>query len=412
LCKYFPEYNPAASFEDFLGAWDLNMDLDDLVCSGPWIVSEYLPGQSVTMTRNPYYYVYDSHGVQLPYYDQVVFMVVGNQDESAALFLNRTTDCLAPRAQDMESFGTLASQGDFSLANEGVAGYGTTWVMLNQDFGWWMGRHEEKRALYRELTFRQALTHGIDKQALIDRVYGGRAVPQWSPVSIPSPFYAGRDEYGGPITEIDAVTFAYDPALASQLLDGLRVIDQDGDGWRDLPSGDALTINLATNDNTDRIGCTELLMEAWRALGLRVNLRITEFNQLIDSVYASEFEMVLLGLTGGNEPDSAENIYSSCGNLHSFRYTACDDPTAFDRLVDTLLWGGATAMDPNLAFVHYKNYQTLVAEHLDLIYLVAQSFSYAYHNYVGNASLSSPTGTPGGANGIFTELVFDKRLMN
>ncbi|MCK5827425.1 hypothetical protein KAH43_02785, partial [Candidatus Bipolaricaulota bacterium] len=87
LCQYFPEYNPAASEDTFWDVWALDMDLSELVCNGPWMVSEYLPGKSVTMTRNPYYHVYDSQGVQLPYYDEIVSTILTNQDESMALFL-------------------------------------------------------------------------------------------------------------------------------------------------------------------------------------------------------------------------------------------------------------------------------------------------------------------------------------
>jgi peptide/nickel transport system substrate-binding protein len=410
LCQYFPEYNPAASDTEFLDVWTLDMDLKDLICSGPWIASDYKPGQSVTMTRNPYYYVYDSKGVQLPYFDEVVITIVSNRDEGVGLFLDGAIDCYAPRPEDKEFLVSREKEAGFSLIEGKLSGYGTTWVMLNQDFGLQMGRYAEKRTLYRDLLFRQALAHGVNKQALIEQVYHGDAVAQWSPVSIPSPFYAGRDEYAGPITEADAVIFEYDPSLSAQLLDELGVVDQDDDGWRDLPSGAALTINLATHDNTIRSDCAALLAEGWQDIGIHVVLRMPDYGLLVDSVYSSSYEMVLLGVTGGNEPNGGENIYSSCGNLHAFRYSACDDPTFFDRQVDMFLVAGATTLDLDLAFTHYKNYQRMVAENLDLIYLAVQSFNYAYYDYVGNVSLASPVATPWGNNGLFTELVFDQRL--
>lgn len=148
----------------------------------------------------------------------------------------------------------------------------------------------------------------------------------------------------------------------------------------------------------------------WQEVGLHVILRITEFSQLVDSIYQSSYEMVLLGVTGRDDPNGGENIYSSCGNLHAFRYSACDDPTAFDLLVDDLLAQGGVTMDFDRAFLVYKTYQRMVAENLDLIYLTVQSFNYAYYDYVGNASLASPVATPWGNNGLFTELVFDQRL--
>jgi len=410
LYQHFPKHNPKATSDTFWNVWTLDMDLNDLVCSGPWIVSDYLPGHSVTMRRNPYYYGYDSEGVQLPYYDEIVSTIVSDQDETAALFLEGMIDCYGLRPEDIEPFIPFAGERGFTLIGSDMAGYGTTWVMLNQDFGWWIDKHTEKRMLYRDLQFRQALAHGVNKEAMIEQVYNGYAIPQWSPVSVPSPFYAGRDQYGGSINETDAVTFEFDPSLCAHLLDGLGVIDQDDDGWRDLPSGAALTMILETNNNTTRRECAELLISTWKQVGLDVSLRITEFNQLVDLIYSADYEMVLLGLTGGDEPNDGANVYLSCGSLHAFRYTACDDPTAFSNAVDDLLAQGAVTLDLDRAFSIYKTYQQTVAVNLDLIYLVIQSFNYAYYDYVGNASLASPVGTPGGKNSLFAELVFDKRV--
>jgi len=410
LAEFFPKYNPAASADAFWDAWTLRTPLEEIVGNGPWVISEYLPGHSVIMTRNPYYYAYDSQGTQLPYYDQVTWHITSNQDESAALFLQGSTDCYGPRSEEVDAFLSLANESGFSVLMSDQAGYGTSWVMLNQDYGWWFGRDEERMALYRDLRFRQALAHSANKDVIIDQVYGGRAVSQWSPVSVPSPFYAGREEYAGPITESSAVIHEYDPALSSQLLDELQVVDQDGDGWRDLPSGQRLDIVLETSDNTVRQASAEILVAGWREIGLHVVLRITEFNQLVDSMQSSDFEMILLGLTGGDEPNGGSNVYFSCGNLHSFRYTACDDPTSFDRLIDAYLNVGATTMDSDIAFTYYRDYQIEVAEHLDLIYLVGPLFQYAYYDHVGNAQEASPVGVPSGSNGLFTEFVFDKRL--
>ncbi|MEM9145937.1 MAG: ABC transporter substrate-binding protein [Pseudomonadota bacterium] len=37
---------------------------------------------------------------------------------------------------------------------------------------------------------------------------------------------------------------AHDPAKAMTMLDGIGVVDTDGDGFRELPSGDTVTLDL------------------------------------------------------------------------------------------------------------------------------------------------------------------------
>jgi len=410
LAQYVHKLNPAVPVGTFNETWTLDTPLTEMVGNGPYIISDYQPNVSVTMTRNPYYYGYDPAGTQLPYYDTLISAVVTNSDVSMLKFRNGEIDVYALRPEDIAILLPEGARKGFQVLITPDPGYGTTWFLINQDIGLSDGTETEKRELYRNVQFRQAMAHTIDKDTIIQNVLNGLGGPQWSPVSVPSPFYAGRDYYGGPITESNAVIFEYDPAKAAGLLDDIGVVDADGDGWRDLPSGDPLTMEINTNDNTTRTASCLILADDWQAIGLNVVFQVVDFNTLVDRLFGSSGDLIYLGLTGGDEPNGGSNVYRSCGSLHAYRYSACDEPDEVDLRVDELLALGAGTFDLDAAFGYYTEYQQLLSHQLGYVYTCVQSFLYSYYDYVGNAFKASSTSTPSGNNGLLTELCFDKRL--
>jgi peptide/nickel transport system substrate-binding protein len=410
LAQYVHKLNPEVPVGTFNEAWTLATPLTDLVGNGPYIISDYQPNVSVTMTRNPYYYGYDPAGTQLPYYDTYISAIVSNQDVSMLKFRNGETDVYRLRPEDIAILLPEGASKGFQVLITDQPGYGTTWFLINQDIGLADGTEAEKRAIYRNVKFREAMAHCIDKETMIQNVLNGLGGPQWSPVSVPSPFYAGRDYYGGPITDNNAVIFEYDPAKAAGLLDEIGVIDADGDGFRDLPSGDPLTMEINSNDNTTRVASCLILTDDWNAIGLNATFQVVDFNTLVDRLFGSSGDLIYLGLTGGDEPNGGSNVYRSCGSLHAYRYSACDEPDEIDIRVDELLALGAGTFDIDEAFEYYVEYQQLLSAQLGYVYTVVQSFQYSYYDYVGNAFKASPTSTPGGDNGLLMELCFDKRL--
>jgi peptide/nickel transport system substrate-binding protein len=410
LTQYVHKLNPEVPAGTFNEAWTLDTPLTDLVGNGPYIISDYQPNVSVTMTRNPYYYGYDPAGTQLPYYDTLLSAIVSNSDVSMLKFRNGEVDVYNCRPEDLAILLPEGATKGFQVLISDDPGYGTTWFLINQDIGLAEGTDAEKRAVYRNVKFREALAHTIDKETMIDNVLNGLGGAQWSPVSVPSPFYAGRDYYGGPITENNAIAFEYDPAKAAALLDEIGVIDADGDGWRDLPNGDPLTMEINANDNTIRVASCLILTDDWQKIGLNASFQVVDFNTLVDRLFGSSGDLIYLGLTGGDEPNSGSNVYRSCGSLHAYRYSACDEPDEIDLRIDELLALGAGTFDIDEAFGYYVEYQQLLSAQLGYVYTVVNSFQYGYYDYVGNAHKSSTTSVPDGSNGLLTELLFDKRL--
>ena len=402
--------NPSVRAGTFNETWTLDTPLDELVGNGPWIVTDYLPDQSVMMERNRYYHVYDPAGTQLPYYDTVILSIFAYEDVVLLKYRNGEIDAYAPRSIDVPLLKAEGAQKGFTVLLLDVQGLGTSWVYFNQDIGLADGIDENKRSLFRTLEFRQAFAQSIDKQAIIDTLYNGLAFPMWSSISIASPFYAGRDVYGGPITENDAVVWEYDPGAANAALDRLGIVDRDGDGWRDYEDGTRVEIELNTaSGRTTFEGMCMIIADGCQQAGLYVEFTPIDFNTLVNKLIGCKTDMALLGLTDSADPNGGVSVYEKCGSLHFWRYSDCEDPTQVAERMTELYRDGTWTFDLDEAFEIYKEAQILDATDAGLVRLVCPLFGYCYYNHVGNAHLVSPNGV--GLNGLgrVMELFFDRR---
>lgn len=412
LAQFVHKLNPDVPAGTFNSVWGIDTDPSELVGMGPFLIERYDVDQYVILRRNPHYYHYDPNGVQLPYVDRYIVHIVQNQDVSLLKFLNHELHVLAPRAEDIGSLVEKSGRAGFTvLVDPDVPVFGTSWIGVNQDLGLAEGTDENLRGLFRDIRFRKAVAHAVDKGSIISNVYNDLAVPQWSPVSYLSPFYAGRTHYGGPVTEEDAVVYEFDLAKSAALLDQIGIVDADGDGWRDFADGSPLEIEFNTNPNTTREAICLIVTENLRQIGLDVNFQPIDFNTLVTRLTTSMVQMVLLGLGGGTEPNSGANVYRSTGGLHFWHYTAgAEDLYDVEARIDELLAAGVATYDNDEAFEIYKEYQKLFTESdLGLVFTVNPTFAYAYYDEVGNGNVANPIATPSGGNGLTMELVYIKQ---
>jgi len=462
VAKYVHKLNPDVPAGTFNSCWGLE-EWPELVGLGPFMVESYVPDVQVTMRRNPYYYAYDQNGTQLPYCDKYVIILVPSENVALLKFRNGEVDVLSPRAEDVPILCGEADAKGFSIkmgdVEDGV--WGTQFIVFNQDvaspkttepsgtrpergaesetysprlhfipahrpayipsrlLGCWGGAAEpgeraarslevSQRELFRDLHFRQAVAHALDKETVINNVYNGLAVPIWSPVSVSSPFYAGRDTYGSPITENDALVYDYDLEKANTLLDQIEIVDTDGDGYREFADGRMVRFELLTNtDNTGRVGLCLVLKDDLEAIGLKVDFSPVGFDTLVSRLLEGEYQAAVVGLTGSPDPQGASNTYKTAGGLHFWHYSARDEPYECEKRIDELFDLGAGTWDYDEAFEYFKEFQLqFVEQDLGLIFAVRPVFTYAYYNYVGNAASANALASPSGSNGLAWDLVW------
>jgi ABC-type transport system substrate-binding protein len=383
---------PPGAYND---AWALGTPPAEITGLGPFVFKEYITDQQVVLERNPYYWKVDQSGAQLPYVDQLIFLVVGTLDVAFLKFQTGEIDTYAPRPEDWPLLYSSAKEKGWELVRDGPT-FGTEFVTFNQD-----AQDEMLRAVFRSPDFRKAMAYAVDKQAIIDNIYNGLAIPQWSPESVPSPYYDKKETFA---------KYEFDLEKAGKLLDGLGLADTDGDGTRNItdaflrsaglsiegrpPEADReLEFVLSTNrGNTLREDLGNLFASDWLKIGVKVNFKPVDFNSLVTDMLGSKFEAVIIGFTGGVEPNNGANIWRTDGGLHFWRFSSKTEPPAWEKKIDELFDRGATTFDEDEVKETYAEYQRLVSQNLPLIYTVNQQFLYASKGSLGNNEHFSPVG--------------------
>jgi peptide/nickel transport system substrate-binding protein len=117
--------------------------------------------------------------------------------------------------------------------------------------------------------FRIALSHAIDREAIKELAFLGIGEAR-QPVPAPfHPFYPG-DEHAFKYTQ-------HDVDKANQLLDGIGLTERDGDGFRLLPNGERLDLEISVVPafaSWPDIG--QLVVEDWAEVGVRAHIEIRE----------------------------------------------------------------------------------------------------------------------------------------
>ena len=96
----------------------------------------------------------------------------------------------------------------------------------------------------------------------------------------------------------------YDPPRAQALLDMYGYKDRDGDGWRDLPDGSPLVLNVNTQAQARDRKIAEVLTKNMKALGIRNQMIVGQWPENLKAARAGKLQMWSLGLSAA-APDAA-----------------------------------------------------------------------------------------------------------
>ena len=177
---------------------------------------------------------------------------------------------------------------------------------------------------------RRALTHGMDRQGLLDGLRGGYGTVAFGPV--PPAHWAHH-----PTLE----PLAHDPARAGELLEEAGWHDRDGDGVRENEEGQPLSLTLKIPSGVDfSRDAAEVLRADLAEIGVRLETRALEAGTLFDDITAptKRFQGVLLTLAGDFRLDLRDSFHSrSIGE--PFQLSSWSSPEA-DSLMDRLAAAG------------------------------------------------------------------------
>ena len=209
---------------------------------------------------NPYFHQVDTAGNQLPYIDYQNERYINENEIRLLKLVNGEVDYKSQSVQ-LESAPQLldgADSGEYSLQiNPGCGAALFSFNVTHPDM--------EKRKVYGDIRFRQAMSIAVDRNEINDVAYYGMGVVEQFVGISPAPDFVS-DEIKMHMTE-------YDPAKANALLDEVGLKDVDGDGFRELPNGSPFAMNI--DYATQGIGGVEveLVARMWNDVGVKTSFK-------------------------------------------------------------------------------------------------------------------------------------------
>ncbi|HTM26190.1 MAG TPA: ABC transporter substrate-binding protein [Vicinamibacterales bacterium] len=361
----------------FAAAWGVTTPPATMAGLGPFVVSEYVPGQRLTLARNPHYWRRDAAGVALPYLDRIVVEFVKGQDaemlrlEAGSIDLMTQAD-VAP--ENISSLRRLRDRGALQIAEPGVSVDPILlWFNLTAAAA---AKNAQARPYLQRTEFRQAISYAIDRDAIVNTLYLGAAVPVYGPVTP-----GNRTWYAD-----SAPKYPHDPARAAALLAGLGLTDRNGDGALEDAAGRPVRFSILTQGNHIRGRTAAMVQEQLRTAGIAVDLVELDPPSLFGRFGSGDYDAICYGLqTSAFDPALNLDFWLSSGSNHVWNPEQKTPATPWERAIDDLMQKQAAA--PALAERQrlFAEVQRLFGENLPGIYLVSPKVTIAMSRRVGGA---------------------------
>jgi peptide/nickel transport system substrate-binding protein len=248
---------------------------ESAIGTGAFLLERYEPNVKTVFKRNPDYFLQDQ-----PYVDGVEWLVVDDPSAALAMYRSGQLDCgPAPwwsvREEDLES----VKQTHPHLRYQEFLSTVSHAIYMRTD-----------QAPFTDVRVRRAISHAIDRQAIIEAVWVrgaqtpavSRGLADWSP---------RLDELGE-----GARYYQYDPKEARRLL-----------AEAGMPKG--FKTRLHTTNGTGAgpllVDATQLAQRQLKEVGIEAELKIQEYGAYMATTYIGKFEgMTLAPISNAWEPDS------------------------------------------------------------------------------------------------------------
>ncbi|HJZ11589.1 MAG TPA: ABC transporter substrate-binding protein, partial [Acidobacteriota bacterium] len=355
----------------FNEAMPVTMNMTEFVGLGPFLPRQYHAGQSLTLFRNPLYWKKDRHGAQLPYLDEITFLIVPDLNQLQLKIENGEIDTFQSiRPEDVERLKDPSSVNRASLLNLG-ASYDLEGLFFNQnaETNPATGKHyldPTKRRWFTNRNFRKAISFAIDRDTLVKNIFFGMAVPA---TGVESP---GNKLWFNP----QVTLYPHDLKKALALLrDEGFVRQQEPSGRLKLldKNGNEVRFALHTNagNNLRNAQCIAIKSDLAK-LGIAVEYSALDFNSLIAKITQTyDFDAILLGMGRTDvDPATRMSLWLSSGSNHFWWPRQKSPQTAWEKRIDDAMRKQLTTYDYAQRKKYYDEVQAILADELPLIYTI------------------------------------------
>ncbi len=351
----------------FDSAYGVGTPPEKIVGCGPYLLEKYESGVKTVLRRNPVYYRIDRAGNRLPYIERIIHVSLRSQETMLLNFQTGNLDMLDTlKPSDVPILERDALKRKFKVTNLGPG--------VNQNMFWFNmndGKGSDgkpyvdpwKLKWFRDVRWRKAMAHAVDRESIIRNVFDGLAQPEYGPESPANKIWYNPD----------CVKYDFDLKKSAAYLDDMGLRDRNGDGIREDADGHPVEFTMITNTGNDLRELIGNIIKADLAeIGVRMIFSPIEFNTLvvkIDNEYS--YECCLLGVGGGDpDPSSGTHMWLSSGRMHQWFPNQKTPATEWEARVDRLMNLQLTALDRQKRKEYFDEIQFIISDQAPYIYLV------------------------------------------
>ncbi len=226
----------------------------------------------------------------------------------------------------------------------------------------------EQLPFFQNVALRQALSLLLDRQAMIDDVLDGVAIPASGPIHPWNWAYNAQQIY--PANN-------FDEALTRLEANGW--FDSDGDGIREKQD-QLFAFTLLTSNASDKIAVAHQVAAQWQKAGVQVNIQVSEDN-LLDRLRLKNFEAALVEIQHLGDPDS----------YHLWHYTQIEQGQNFagwdNPEASFALERGRTTITQIERIQPYYEFQRIFAQEMPTIILYHPIYIHILKDTVKNVQI-------------------------
>ncbi len=346
----------------FANAWSLSSPLTDIAGLGPFVITDYKPGQRLVFSRNERYFRKDAAAVQLPYLDRIVLDIVPDQSAQVLRLEAGQSDMFADevRQEDYSRLKRAAEAGRVQLFDLGGS--------VSPDSFWFNLKpgafdKDPRAAWLQRDELRQAISLAVDRQAYVDTVYLGAGVPVFGPITP-----ANKKWYSAEVPHTP-----HDPARARQLLASIGLTDRNADGLLEDSHGTPARFSISTQKGKTALerGAT-VIRDELKKIGLTVDVVLMEGNALVSRLGTGQGYEAALFPIGATDPEPAMQLalWLSTGPFHVWNLEP-KSAAPWEKRIDDLLARQTSTLDEAERKRLFVEVQKIFAEHAPILYFAS-----------------------------------------
>lgn len=234
------------------------------------------------LVANPYFHQVDTIGQQLPYISRIDELYVPEKEVQNLKLSNGEVvyKTQAIFGEDLPVLQQNEEQGNYTV--DAVPTVGESMVVYSFNVN---HPDEELQNIFADLRFRQAVSHALNREEMNELVYFGLGTPAQYTAIDPNTVDFVSEEQRTYLAD-------YDVDKAAQLLDEMGLVDANGDGVRDRPSGEPLVINLQFATQGGPVKMHELFAQYLADVGLNLQLKEVTSDEYRASQAANDLDIM------------------------------------------------------------------------------------------------------------------------